>query len=36
MDCNTPMEMRRLAEELDGVERDESPWRLRRTERIFG
>lgn len=29
-------EMRRLAEDLDGVEQDESRWRLSRTERIFG
>lgn len=29
-------EMRRLAEDLDGVEQDTSRWRLSRTERIFG
>lgn len=28
-------EMRRLAEDLVGVERDESRWRLSRTERIY-
>lgn len=30
------VEMRRLAEDLDGVEQDESRRRLSKTERIFG